>query len=100
MYSKLSLNWCLHVAGLYTTAPASFWPHLPKFHSHIQDTVTEDNADLVRKCLRLMKALISPQSHLLVGWCSMSIANAAVAAAEGYLQQRANYANEGTIQWD
>lgn len=34
----------------------------------VQETVCEHKVDLVRKCLRLMKALISPQSHLLVGW--------------------------------
>lgn len=30
----------------------------------------------------------------------MSIARSAAAAAEGYLQQCANYANAGAVQWD
>lgn len=91
---------CLHVAlfaGLGAAALASFSLCVSQFRSHVQEILTEDKANIVRKHLNLMNAcyhaVITP-----VGWILISIVTHRN-RCEVYLQQCANYANEAHVQW-
>lgn len=52
--------------GLYTTALSLVRPCFPQFQCRVQGIRTEDKADFVRNCLKLLKAVIKPLSQLLV----------------------------------